>query len=270
MTVSKENRTLSILNAAAAGKYGVLSAIAYALIFNYLRAVPLTTRSYNVEQLEALVRAAEAKRSPLIIQLFPSTLKQLPLLAHTAAHAVKAATVPLCLHIDHAQDVDHIREIIATLPVDSVMVDMSHYDEAENLEKTKILTKECHDRGVAVEAESGRIEGGEDGIADTGDLEGMHSCTGFLKNSSNSLQHSSHPPKTSTTSSPPASTSSHHQSATSTGTTAPPGLRKANCTTIASKRSTSKSTTAFSSLYTGRMTSHQRSCSGAFGLAPSS
>jgi fructose-bisphosphate aldolase class II len=53
------------------------------------------------------------------------------------------------------------------------MVDMSHYDEAENLTKTKVLTKECHDGGIAVEAESGRINGGEDGIADTGDLEGM-------------------------------------------------------------------------------------------------
>lgn len=53
------------------------------------------------------------------------------------------------------------------------MVDMSHYDEEENLRKTKVLTKECHDRGIAVEAESGRINGGEDGIADTGDLEGM-------------------------------------------------------------------------------------------------
>lgn len=77
------------------------------------------------------------------------------------------------MHIDHAQNVEHIREIISTLPVDSVMVDMSHYDEKENLEKTKVLAKECHDRGIAVEAESGRIEGGEDGIADTGDLEGM-------------------------------------------------------------------------------------------------
>jgi fructose-bisphosphate aldolase class II len=54
------------------------------------------------------------------------------------------------------------------------MVDMSHYDEAENLEKTRVLTKECHARGIAVEAESGRIEGGEEGIADTGDLEGTY------------------------------------------------------------------------------------------------
>lgn len=133
----------------------------------------LNSPSYNVEQLTALVRAAEAKRSPLIIQLFPSTLKQLPTLAFAAAAAVTQASVPLSLHIDHAQDADHIREIIATLPVDSVMVDMSHYEEAENLEKTKVLAKECHAKGIAVEAESGRINGGEDGIADTGDLEGI-------------------------------------------------------------------------------------------------
>ncbi|KAF9729408.1 hypothetical protein PMIN06_005876 [Paraphaeosphaeria minitans] len=156
MTQTRKNRTVEILNAAAAGKYGVLAAIAY-----------------NIEQLTALVRAAEAKRSPLIIQLFPSTLKQLPTLAHAAAAAVESATVPLSLHIDHAQDVDHIREIIATLPVDSVMVDMSHYDEQENLQKTKILAKECHTKGIAVEAESGRIEGGEDGIADTEGLEAL-------------------------------------------------------------------------------------------------
>ncbi|KAL5373709.1 hypothetical protein DPSP01_012508 [Paraphaeosphaeria sporulosa] len=156
MAHASQNRTVEILNAAAAGKYGVLAAIAY-----------------NIEQLTALVRAAEAKRSPIIIQLFPSTLKQLPTLAHAAAAAVRSATVPLSLHIDHAQDVDHIREIIATLPVDSVMVDMSHYDEQENLEKTKILAKECHAMGIAVEAESGRIEGGEDGIADTEGLEAL-------------------------------------------------------------------------------------------------
>ncbi|KAF2009639.1 fructose-bisphosphate aldolase, partial [Aaosphaeria arxii CBS 175.79] len=157
MVVSRENnRTLQILSAASEGKYGVLAAIAY-----------------NVEQLTAIVRAAEAKRSPIIIQLFPSTLKQLPTLAHAAAVAVKNATVPLSLHIDHAQDEAHIREIIDTLPVDSVMVDMSHYEHDENLAKTKVLTKECHDRGIAVEAESGRINGGEDGIADTGELEAL-------------------------------------------------------------------------------------------------
>lgn len=176
MALTGKNRTVEILKAAAAGKYGVLAAIAYATPYHGKKHKHiLTLHSYNVEQLTALVRAAEAKRSPLIIQLFPSTLKQLPTLAHAAAAAVKSATVPLCLHIDHAQDPEHIREIIATLPVDSVMVDMSHYEEKENLEKTKILTQECHAKGIAVEAESGRIEGSEDGIADTEGLEGTQS-----------------------------------------------------------------------------------------------
>lgn len=128
--------------------------------------------SYNIEHLTALVRAAEAKKSPLILQLFPSTVSQLPTLAWAAAAAVKSASVPLSLHLDHAQDETQIREIAATLPFDSIMVDMSHYDHDENLKKTKILTRVCHDRGIAVEAESGRINGGEEGIADTGSLEG--------------------------------------------------------------------------------------------------
>lgn len=70
-----------------------------------------------------------------------------------------------------------------TLPVDSIMVDMSHYDQANNLEKTRILAKECHQHGIAVEAESGRINGGEDGIADTGNLEGkFQSMDGMVGN----------------------------------------------------------------------------------------
>jgi fructose-bisphosphate aldolase, class II len=155
IATTPSNGTLSILDAARSGSYGVLAAIAY-----------------NIEQLTALVRAAEEARSPLILQLFPSTLKQLPTLAWAASAACKAATVPISLHVDHAQDEEHIRQIVAELPVDSVMVDMSHHEHEGNLHKTKELAKLCHEKGIAVEAESGRINGGEDGIADTGELEG--------------------------------------------------------------------------------------------------
>jgi fructose/tagatose bisphosphate aldolase len=138
---------------------------------------------------------------------------------------VKNASVPLSLHIDHAQNVDHIREIIANLPVDSVMVDMSHYDEAENLKKTKVLSKECHAKGIAVEAESGRIEGGEDGIADTGDLEGILGfiALGEAKNvaRTNVSQLSLPLHKTLTTSSLPKLISSLLQSVIYTVTTGP-------------------------------------------------
>ena len=56
---------------------------------------------------------------------------------------------------------------------DSIMVDMSHDGKEANLQRTRELTAYCHDRGIAVEAEPGRIEGGEDGISDTSDLEGL-------------------------------------------------------------------------------------------------
>ena len=61
----------------------------------------------------------------------------------------------------------------ASLPFDSIMVDMSHYEKEENLRLTKELTTYCHERGIATEAEPGRIEGGEDGLKDTADLEGV-------------------------------------------------------------------------------------------------
>lgn len=134
--------------------------------------LPTISTSYNIEHLTAMVKAAESKRSPLILLLFPSTLKQLPTLAWAASAAIKSATVPLSLHLDHAQDVSQIEQVIQSLPFDSIMVDMSHYDHDQNLAKTTTLTKLCHERGIAVEAESGRINGGEDGITDTGDLEG--------------------------------------------------------------------------------------------------
>lgn len=56
---------------------------------------------------------------------------------------------------------------------DSIMCDMSHYDKEENLRLTKELVGYCHDRGIAAEAEPGRIEGGEDGVAETADLGGV-------------------------------------------------------------------------------------------------
>ena len=66
-----------------------------------------------------------------------------------------------------------VRHAADNLPFDSIMVDMSHFEKEENIAKTRELVAYCHERGIATEAEPGRIEGGEDGIADTADLAGM-------------------------------------------------------------------------------------------------
>lgn len=121
-----------------------------------------------------MVRAAEKKRSPLIIQVFPWAITASDgLLVRAAADAAARATVPIAVHLDHAQDEALIRHAADNLPFDSIMVDMSHHEKEENLAKTKELVEYCHARGIATEAEPGRLEGGEDGVADTVDLDGV-------------------------------------------------------------------------------------------------
>ncbi|KAF5004755.1 hypothetical protein FDECE_8745 [Fusarium decemcellulare] len=149
------NRHLQILNAAEEGQYGVLAAIAY-----------------NIEQILGLVRAAEKARSPLILQFLPWAITFSDgLLIRTAADAARRATVPVSVHLDHAQDEAMIQLAADSLPFDSIMVDMSHYEKEENLSKTAKWVRYCNDRQIATEAEPGRIEGGEDGVMDTAGLE---------------------------------------------------------------------------------------------------
>jgi fructose-bisphosphate aldolase class II len=113
----------------------------------------------------AVVRAAEEQRSPLIIQVFPWAIKATDgLLVRAAADAASRATVPIAIHLDHCQDESLVRLAADTLPFDSIMVDMSHYEQEENLAKTKELVAYCHARGITAEAEIGRINGGEDGV----------------------------------------------------------------------------------------------------------
>ncbi|EKD19419.1 uncharacterized protein L3040_006796 [Drepanopeziza brunnea f. sp. 'multigermtubi'] len=151
-----QNTTLKILAAAEGGGYGVLATVAY-----------------NIEHVVAMVRAAELARSPLIIQFFPWAITfSSGLLIHAASLAARSASVPIAIHLDHAQDADLIRRAAESLPFDSIMIDMSHCEKAENLRKTGELVKYCHERSIATEAEPGRIEGGEDGVMDTEGLEG--------------------------------------------------------------------------------------------------
>ncbi|TKW49325.1 putative fructose-bisphosphate aldolase [Colletotrichum tanaceti] len=114
------NRTIQILAKAEAGRYGVIAAIAY-----------------NLEHIHGLVSAAEQARSPLIIQFFPWAVTYADgLLVRAARDAASRAGVPIAIHLDHAQDEDVIRHAADHLPFDSIMVDMSHHDRAENLART--------------------------------------------------------------------------------------------------------------------------------------
>ncbi|KAJ5611881.1 fructose-bisphosphate aldolase [Penicillium herquei] len=151
----QSNKASQIVDAAYAGKY----------------AIPAVC-CYNIEAIIATVRAAESKRSPALIQLFPWSIEYADeLLLHAAAEAAKNATVPIAVHMDHAQSPDIIRRSADLGGFDGIMVDMSHYDKEENIKLSRELVEYCNTRGIIAEAKQGRINGCEDGIADTVDLE---------------------------------------------------------------------------------------------------
>ncbi|KAF4549590.1 Fructose-bisphosphate aldolase-like protein 2 [Elsinoe fawcettii] len=149
------NRAKAIVDAAYKGKYAIAAVCCY-----------------NLEAVLATVRAAEAKRSPALIQLFPWSIDTADgLLLHAAAEAAAKASVPIAVHMDHAQTPDIIRRSADLGGFDGIMVDMSHYEREENLRLSKELVAYCNARGIITECEPGRINGSEDGIQDTVDLE---------------------------------------------------------------------------------------------------
>lgn len=152
------NKTMQILNAARAGGYAVPGMCCY-----------------NLEAIMATVRAAEAANSPAMVLLFPWAMTYAgTTLVRAAADACHNAKVPVSLHLDHCQTPEMVREAAdIENGFDSIMCDMSHYEREENLALTRELVDYCHERGIATEAEPGRIEGGEDGVAETADLEGV-------------------------------------------------------------------------------------------------
>src|SRR6201999_4489922 len=151
----QSNRAKAIVDAAYAGKYAIAAVCCY-----------------NLEAVLATVRAAEAKRSPALIQLFPWSIEFADgLLLHAAAEAADKASVPIGVHMDHAQSPDIIRRSADLGGYDGIMVDMSHYEKKENMRLSRELVEYCNARGIITECEPGRINGFEDGIQDTVGME---------------------------------------------------------------------------------------------------
>lgn len=110
------------------------------------------------------MKAAERCQSPAIIQFFPWTLHfQGPAFVKYAAEITRAASVPISIHLDHClkpEDADLALECA----FDSIMVDGSMFETEENIRYVKSVVARAKDKGITIEAELGRMEGGEDGI----------------------------------------------------------------------------------------------------------
>ncbi|KAH6663712.1 fructose-bisphosphate aldolase [Halenospora varia] len=145
----ENNRTWQILHGANKGNYAVGA-------YN----------CYNTDGVMAVIRAAENKKSPAIIQLFPWTLhfqgKQFVKFVIEYAHN---ASVPIAVHLDHCiQSADVDLALSLSVPFDSIMVDASTLSPEENIRTCKSYVERATALGICIEAEMGRMEGGEDGL----------------------------------------------------------------------------------------------------------
>jgi tagatose 1,6-diphosphate aldolase GatY/KbaY len=119
---------------------------------------------YNLEGTSAVVAAAEAERSPAMLQILPTALKHGgPPLVALCLTAAREASVPMTVHLDHSASAEDIQAGLDA-GLTSVMADGSHLPFADNVAFTRQMADLVHEQGGAVEAELGRLTGTEDGL----------------------------------------------------------------------------------------------------------
>ncbi|NVM97640.1 class II fructose-bisphosphate aldolase [Arthrobacter sp. SDTb3-6] len=135
----------------------------------------------HLETLEGLIAGAEAARRPVILQISENCAKfhgGLEPVAAASLAAARKASVPVAVHLDHAED-----EALACEAVDlgfgSVMYDGAHLEYAKNVEVTARVAAYAHGRGVYVEAELGKV-GGKDGAHAPGVLTDPAEAAAFV------------------------------------------------------------------------------------------
>jgi fructose-bisphosphate aldolase, class II len=118
----------------------------------------------TLEQMQAVVLAAQAENAPVIIQVSHrallyvgsgSEIRGLQYMAALGKIAAASVDAPVSLHLDHANE-DEVLQAIA-LGFTSVMYDGNDLPFAENVTKTKWLCAIAHAAGVCMEAEIGEV-----------------------------------------------------------------------------------------------------------------
>ena len=126
----------------------------------------------NMEQIQAIMQAAEDTNSPVIIQASRGALmySDMVFLQHLMLAAVERyPRIKVVMHLDHGNSLETCQKAIS-LGFTSVMIDASLEadgktiaSEAYNIETTRSVVECAHSLGVSVEAELGALGGIEDG-----------------------------------------------------------------------------------------------------------
>lgn len=130
--------------------------------------------AFNVSDMEmamGAVRAAEAFRAPLILQIAEGRLRYSPLalFGPVMLAAARGAKVPVAVHLDHGATLATV-QLALDLGFTSVMFDGSKYPLAENIQRTQEVVALAKKYGADVEGEIGSIGGAE------GDMQASDIC----------------------------------------------------------------------------------------------
>ena len=126
--------------------------------------------AFNVIHLEhatAFARAAERAGRPVVLQISENAVKYhgaLEPICLAMIAVARAASVPVAVHLDHAEDTALVAEAVE-LGVSSVMYDGSRLSDEANRASTRAMVALCHAAGVDLEAELGEV-GGKNGVHD--------------------------------------------------------------------------------------------------------
>lgn len=121
----------------------------------------------NMEISQAIVAAHAAKKAPLILQLSKGARKYADtdmLMAIIHALAAQYPEVPIIVHQDHGDSFETCKSAIEA-GFNSVMIDASHEDFANNVRITKEVVDFAHSKNVIVEAEIGQLGGIEEHVS---------------------------------------------------------------------------------------------------------
>ncbi|HKG28964.1 MAG TPA: class II fructose-bisphosphate aldolase [Thermomicrobiales bacterium] len=113
---------------------------------------------FNLEMLQAALRAAEVERAPVIVQISPRSIAYAGLhpLAALATALAERVPVPVVLHLDHGPGLAECQAALAE-GFTSVMYDGADLPYADNVSRTRDVVTAAHARGAAAEAELGQV-----------------------------------------------------------------------------------------------------------------
>ena len=118
----------------------------------------------NLENMIAVISAAEELNVPVIIMHAQCHEEYAPLdiVGPIMLLMAKKAKVPVCVHLDHCEDLDYLKRAI-NIGFTSVMLDASSLPYDENVKMTKEAVRLAHPKNISVEAEIGVLGGREAG-----------------------------------------------------------------------------------------------------------